>query len=168
MKVFSSVSGVLPAVLLFAVSTTSLCFAKGGGAEVLGGGSGGNGGAAVAGVAGGASGGTAAAALEAAEVDVDEARRLHDAGVYLLDVRSQEEWDTRHVAGAVLIPLDQLAKRSGELPRDRRILLICRSGRRSKAAREILVQAGFKNVSSVTGGLNAWIAKGFPVVGDTR
>lgn len=81
----------------------------------------------------------------------------------LLDVRQQDEYKAGHVAGALLIPLDQLAKRQGELPKARAIVCICRSGSRSGSASQLLREAGF-NVRNVRGGLMAWQAAGLPVV----
>ncbi len=97
------------------------------------------------------------------EISVEQAYRLYQQGYFLLDVRTQEEWDSIHVPNATLIPLDQLPKRLNELPEDRPILVICRSGNRSQTGRDILLQNGF-NATSVQGGLRAWQAAGYPVV----
>ena len=70
----------------------------------------------------------------------------------LLDVRSEAEWGRGHLRGAVNVPLEALRDRLGELPRDRRILLICRSGFRAHLALRILVENGFRDVANVTGG----------------
>lgn len=99
-----------------------------------------------------------------ATISVQEASQQFAEGAFLLDVRTQEEWDQGHVEGAVLIPLDQLAARSAELPADRDVLIICRSGNRSGQARDLLRNAGFDRTTSINGGINAWIAKGLPVV----
>jgi rhodanese-related sulfurtransferase len=68
-----------------------------------------------------------------------------------------------HIDGAVLIPLGELQSRLSEIPTDRDILIICRSGNRSTQARGILRAAGFKRTVSIIGGMNAWIASGLPV-----
>lgn len=73
---------------------------------------------------------------------------------YLLDVREPAEVDQEGVAGAVNIPLGQLRGRLGELPRDRDIRIICRSGQRAYYATRLLMQRGFK-VSNVSGGMLA-------------
>ena len=99
-----------------------------------------------------------------ATITVQEAAQQFADGAFLLDVRTQEEWNQSHVEGAVLIPLDQLAARSAELPADRDVLIICRSGNRSGQARDLLRNAGFDRTTSIGGGINAWIAKGLPVV----
>lgn len=99
-----------------------------------------------------------------AEVSVDEALALHQSGVFVLDVSWPAEWDEYHLPGATLIPLDQLFTRYNELPRDRQILVVSRSGESSQKARELLVEAGFNTVS-MAGSLSEWYAKGYPIDG---
>jgi len=65
---------------------------------------------------------------------------------------------------ATLIPLDQLQARLNELPKDKEVLVVCRSGNRSQEGRDILLAAGF-NATSMAGGMKDWYAKGFPVEG---
>lgn len=97
------------------------------------------------------------------DVPVAQAYELYQQGVFLLDVRTPSEWQAGHVPGAVLVPLDELPARLGELPRGEPILVICRSGNRSQAGRDILLQAGFENVGSVDGGISAWMGQGYPI-----
>lgn len=97
------------------------------------------------------------------EVSVQQARELVNEGAFLLDVRTPLEWEEAHIAGATLIPLDQLETHLSELPRDRKIVVMCRSGNRSATARDLLKQAGFEQVTSMAGGINQWRAAGFPV-----
>jgi rhodanese-related sulfurtransferase len=75
-------------------------------------------------------------------------------GAFLLDVRQPVELVVEHVPGAVNIPLGQLRTRLGELPRDREILVICRSAQRAYYATRILLQNGFK-ARSISGGMLA-------------
>lgn len=96
------------------------------------------------------------------EVTVDEAYQLVDDGAFLLDVRTQEEWDDFHAPQATLIPLDQLESRVNEVPTDRDVVVICRSGNRSQTGRDILLTAGHPSTTSVDGGMNAWAAAGYP------
>ncbi|MDL2335663.1 MAG: rhodanese-like domain-containing protein [Chloroflexota bacterium] len=84
-------------------------------------------------------------------------------GAFMLDVREPDEWAAGHISGATLIPLSQLPGRLAEVPRDRMIVTVCRSGHRAAEARDILLGTGFQGVSSMTGGMNEWIAAGFPV-----
>ncbi len=74
------------------------------------------------------------------------------ATAFLLDVRHPEELAVESVPGAVNIPLDELRARLGELPRDREILVVCRSGQRAYYATRILMQNGFK-ARVVSGGM---------------
>jgi rhodanese-related sulfurtransferase len=99
-----------------------------------------------------------------AEVSVQQAQELVQNGAFLLDVRTQEEWNEAHVDGATFIPLDQLAQRINEIPKDRQVVAICRSGNRSAQGRDFLHSAGFTQVTSVAGGMNNWRAAGFPTV----
>lgn len=96
-------------------------------------------------------------------VSVDEAYQLYQDGTFVLDVRTPEEWNEFHAPDTTLIPLDELAARVDELPKDQPIVVICRSGNRSQTGRDILLQAGF-NATSVNGGLNEWRDSGHPVV----
>jgi rhodanese-related sulfurtransferase len=84
-------------------------------------------------------------------------------GAFFLDVRTQEEWDQAHIKGSTLIPLDELQNRLGELPRNKDIVVVCRSGNRSLKGAAILQQAGFKNVVSMSGGLQAWADMNYPL-----
>lgn len=74
---------------------------------------------------------------------------------FVLDVREPSEYQHGHIPGSVLIPLGTLPHRLHELPADRRIVAVCRSGARSGAATGILRKAGFQALNMV-GGMNAW------------
>lgn len=84
---------------------------------------------------------------------------MMDEGAYdiLLDVRSQAEFDTGHIAGALLIPDTEIADRALlELPDQSAVILVyCRSGRRSKLAAQTLVDAGYTGVYEF-GGIADW------------
>jgi NADPH-dependent 2,4-dienoyl-CoA reductase/sulfur reductase-like enzyme/rhodanese-related sulfurtransferase len=71
---------------------------------------------------------------------------------FLLDVREPVELALEHVSDAINIPLGQLRERLGELPRDREIHVICRSGQRAYSATRLLQQNGFK-VRNLSGGM---------------
>ena len=89
------------------------------------------------------------------------------AGAFLLDVRTQEEYNQSHLQGSTLIPLNQLASQLNTLPRDKDIVVICHSGTRSLSAAILLQQNGFKRVSYLSGGLNAWQSAGYPLQNGT-
>lgn len=81
---------------------------------------------------------------------------------FLLDVRNPDEWNgpLGHIAGAHLLPLPQLADRMEDLAhlRQHPIVTICKGGGRSSLAAKLLMTAGFKDVRSLAGGMNAWSA----------
>lgn len=110
-----------------------------------------------------AGGQSATASTLPAEISVQEAYQKYQAGTFVLDVRTPEEWNDFHAPNTTLIPLNTLASRVNELPKDQEILVICRSGNRSAQGRDILLNAGFTQVTSVRGGLKAWRAAGYPV-----
>lgn len=99
------------------------------------------------------------------EIDPVTAHALVDDGALLLDVRNDDEWVVGHAPAATLVPLGQLSDRHTELPTDRRIVVVCRSGGRSGQATEALVAAGYDAVN-LAGGMQAWAAAGLPVVTD--
>ena len=74
----------------------------------------------------------------------------------LVDVRTPGEFEGGHVGGAVNVPLIELAERAGKLPRDRRLLIVCRSGYRSSAALSVLERSGLTDLAHVIGGMNEW------------
>lgn len=99
------------------------------------------------------------------EIDAGTADGAVGAGAFLLDVRNPDEWDAGHAPAATLVPLGALGDRVAELPTDRRIVVVCRSGARSARATEALVGAGYDAVN-LAGGMQAWAALGLPVVTD--
>ncbi len=97
-----------------------------------------------------------------AEVSAAEALALREAGAFILDVRQPDEWAAVHIPDATLIPLGELASRVGEVPSDRQVVVVCRSGNRSAQGRDILLGAGLPAVTSMAGGMNDWAAAGYP------
>lgn len=98
------------------------------------------------------------------EVDVATAAQMRDAGAFILDVRELDEWVSGHIPDATLVALGSLASRVEEVPKDRDVVVVCRSGNRSAQGRDILLNAGFSRVTSMAGGMNDWAAAGLPVV----
>ena len=76
--------------------------------------------------------------------------------IFLLDVRSPEEWEIGRLEGATLIPLPELVERASELDSTDDIVVYCRIGVRSAQAVEFLRHAGFRRVKNLVGGLNRW------------
>jgi rhodanese-related sulfurtransferase len=99
-----------------------------------------------------------------AEMSVAEVSQLDREEWFILDVREQSEWNEGHIEGATLIPLGQLEARKSELPTDKKIVVVCRSGNRSAQGRDILLKAGFAEVTSMADGMNDWVSQGLPVV----
>jgi rhodanese-related sulfurtransferase len=82
----------------------------------------------------------------------------------LLDVRTPAEFlQDGRVAQSTLIPLQELEQRLNELPTDKPIVCICRSGNRSAAACDLLRSRGYEAIN-VAGGIRAWKAAGYPIV----
>jgi rhodanese-related sulfurtransferase len=78
------------------------------------------------------------------------------AGVFLLDVREDDEWAAGHAPDAIHVRLGDLGARTGELPRDREVYVICRSGTRSAYAAQALT----------TGGMTGWAVAGRPMISE--
>lgn len=97
-------------------------------------------------------------------VSPQEAFERITAGAVLIDVREQDEWETMHVAASKLIPLGSVADRLAEIPRNRDIILICRSGRRSGEAQATLIERGYDRVANLAGGILAWDKAGLPSI----
>jgi rhodanese-related sulfurtransferase len=97
------------------------------------------------------------------EVSVEEALAIREAGAFVLDVREPDEWAAGHIPGATLISLGQLADRTSEVPTDRDVLVVCRSGNRSAQGRDILRAAGLTRVTSMAGGMTEWAEAGNPI-----
>jgi len=90
------------------------------------------------------------------------ARHLED--LFVLDVRSSGEFDgdLGHLDTAHLIPLSELRERLEEVPRDRPVVTVCQSGKRSAMAAEILLKSGFEQVANINGGLIQWSRLALP------
>lgn len=80
----------------------------------------------------------------------------------LLDVRLPDEFASGHIADSINIPVQVLAQRLEELPRNQPIVIYCRSGNRSAQAARLLAAAGFTNLYDL-GGIIDWTAAGYPI-----
>lgn len=85
-----------------------------------------------------------------------------DRNLVVLDVRSPEEFVAGHVPGAVNVPYDQIATRLAEVPKDKDVVLYCRSGRRVGIAAQVLAQNGYTRLQHLEGDMPAWVAQGRP------
>lgn len=97
------------------------------------------------------------------EVDAREGDRLVAAGAVLLDVRELDEWAAGHAPAAVHVPLGALGATSTDGWSGSRVVVICRSGNRSRTATDALLSRGI-DALNLAGGMRAWEAAGLPVV----
>ncbi|MEO8201345.1 MAG: molybdopterin-synthase adenylyltransferase MoeB [Gemmatimonadota bacterium] len=97
------------------------------------------------------------AGAEIGAIELQQEQRIGRPNI-LLDVREHWEWDLAHINDAQLIPLGELAQRINELDRKASIVTICHHGVRSLQALELLHAAGFSQVRSLAGGIDAWAA----------
>jgi len=83
----------------------------------------------------------------------------------VVDVREQNEWVAHHIASAVLFPLSSFdAAKFPEVPAGKKLVIHCRSGVRCGTATGKLLEAGYKGeINRMEGGINGWMASGFPV-----
>ena len=85
------------------------------------------------------------------------------ASAVILDVRAPKEWEQMRIDGSLNIPLNHLAERFQDLPRDRPILVYCAGGYRSSIAAGLLRQRGMTQVIELASGIAAWERAGLPV-----
>jgi rhodanese-related sulfurtransferase len=91
-------------------------------------------------------------------------RIVEEDDLLIVDVRSLFEYEhDGHIDGALLLPLQDLMLRYEELPQDRPIVFVCRSGNRSHVACEQMVRFGYSNISNFIGGMIAWKQAGYQV-----
>ncbi len=109
--------------------------------------------------------GSTKAQTEVKNISVKQARELidRDKDVFILDVRTQEEYNDAHIKGANLIPIQELEQNINKIPKDKKVVVHCAKGKRSAKACELLKDKGLKELYNVEGGLNQWKSEGFPV-----
>ena len=101
-------------------------------------------------------------AEETREVSREEAQKLVEAGAQLVDVRADHEWEAGRIVGATHVPLAELAERTGEIDRDRPVVLYCRGGNRSTMAADALTDAGF-DAAKLSEGIVGWSEADLPL-----
>lgn len=81
-----------------------------------------------------------------------------DAPIQILDVRTQKEWQSAHIKGAINVPITQLNGKVGNLPFNKKdpVVAICLSAHRSIPAVRLLKRLGYENVKQLKGGMRAW------------
>ena len=99
----------------------------------------------------------AARADSSVDVSVAEAQRLWQTKeAILIDVRTPVEYYNGHIPGVENIPLDELGRRISEVPKDKKVVLICRTGSRSAEGTKLLRSKGMTNVFNSIGGMSTW------------
>jgi glyoxylase-like metal-dependent hydrolase (beta-lactamase superfamily II)/rhodanese-related sulfurtransferase len=93
-------------------------------------------------------------------------QRLQGAGMQVLDVRREREWEDGHIEGASWWPLDNFKVAPPEIDRNVAIAVHCKGGYRSMIACSLLQRAGFQNVVNVVGGFDAWQEAKLPVAAE--
>jgi len=83
--------------------------------------------------------------------------------VFLLDVRTPREFAAGRISGSVLIPMNQVPSRLAEVPKDKRVVVVCASGARSAAVVDYLQRNGYPDAVNYSGGVFDWARKGLPV-----
>ncbi|SEB35350.1 Rhodanese-related sulfurtransferase [Paramicrobacterium humi] len=100
------------------------------------------------------------------DISVTDLAARREAGeAPIIDVREADEWASRHVEGAVHIPLSEFMQREHELPEAEELYILCHSGGRSARVTQYLEQKGVSAVN-VVGGIEAWQGAGLPVVSE--
>jgi rhodanese-related sulfurtransferase len=103
------------------------------------------------------------------DVSVQQGKGMIDRQeVFILDVRTKEEYAAGHIKGSTLlavqdIPNQELVEKLKEIPKDRKILVYCRTGHRSVKASGILAENGFAQVYNMQGGITEWMNAGYDV-----
>lgn len=104
------------------------------------------------------------AIIEIKPISFEEVYKIieNDEDYLIIDVRTEEEYNTGHLKSALLLPVQDLEGRLGEFSKDESIIVYCASGRRSRAAAEILLDNGFTQIYDM-GGIGDWIKEDYPV-----
>ncbi len=102
---------------------------------------------------------------EVKNISAKQAKDLidNDKDVYILDVRTKDEYNEVHLKDAHLIPLQELEQNINNIPRDKKVVVHCAAGKRSAKACELLKDKGLKELYNVEGGIRKWEAEGYPV-----
>ena len=100
-------------------------------------------------------------------ITVEQVKKIIDRNedYLILDVRTEDEYNEGHLVSAILIPVDELEERLNELPKNKPIIVYCRSGRRSSKAADILLKNKFSPIYEMTGGIELWKKNGYPLEG---
>lgn len=100
----------------------------------------------------------------------EAAALIKSGNCYVFDVRTPREFVEHRIAGAYLLPVQELQQRHGEIPRDcpKKLLIICEHGVRSVGTCQVLAENGWTNLVNMTGGMAEWIEAGLPIASGTE
>lgn len=99
-----------------------------------------------------------------ADLDVKTVHALQDhPEVFLFDVREEWEYENAHIPGILLIPMETVPERLDEIPKDKNVIITCRSGARSGNVAEFLRMQGYPKVHNMLGGILGWAEAGLDV-----
>lgn len=95
----------------------------------------------------------------------DFAKKIHEPGIVVLDVRTPEEFSGPHIHGALNIDFEagNFKEKISHLDKSATYAVYCRSGRRSALAIETMKEVGFTSLVNLSDGINDWTSNGFPV-----
>jgi len=94
------------------------------------------------------------------QIDILEAKQRIEAGAMLVDVREANEYEESHIPGSHLVALSEFSDNYSSLPKDKPLIMQCRSGARSNRAAEFLLANGYEDVVNMAGGILAWVEAG--------
>ncbi|ORJ60434.1 rhodanese-like domain-containing protein [Geothermobacter hydrogeniphilus] len=105
-------------------------------------------------------------AAQVRNINADQARKIIATmdDLFLLDVRTPQEYAEVRLDGARLIPINDFVARIAEVPKDRPVLVYCAVGSRSSRVADYLARSGYADVYNLTGGIWAWQLRGYPVL----
>lgn len=103
--------------------------------------------------------------IDVKNISAKQAKELIDneKDVFILDVRTKEEYRESHIKGSHLIPIQGLERNINKIPKDKKVVVHCASGKRSAPACEILKDKGLKELYNIEGGILKWQKEGYPV-----
>ena len=96
-------------------------------------------------------------------IDTDKAKEHYDNKVEFLDIREQDEFDQARIPGSTLLPMSQINSRWQEIPKDKEVVVYCRTGNRSAVLLGQLAQMGYTNLMNLEKGIVDWHQKQYPV-----
>jgi rhodanese-related sulfurtransferase len=96
-------------------------------------------------------------------IDTDTAKEQYDKKVEFLDIREQHEYDQVRIPGSKLLPMSQINNRWQEIPKDKEVVVYCRTGNRSAVLLGQLARMGYTNLLNLEKGIVDWHQKQYPI-----